>query len=310
MEDVSADGLFEEKLPPTSLGNRQIVLSSKINPPLLTEQTKNTDKYIQFALTDMNSENQTIPHVYYFVKVTKDDSLQMKELFHSHLGNITIKIDPSTHYGNTTSKIIGDREPIMGAWIPKNNTEYITAQAPILDEGGLYNFEIEILGIDNDTNIFKASNALTFESRLSVGDLYRYDIDYKNRESNVTIISYYDKIKNFSYSSEKDSFSWYMPFDWDLERLKEDENILVHNEIWVPKLWFDNSTIINPLLGKVNERALKGNSFVMDPFSSKNNLILHYVLTKEDLINFTNDPNKELNNLSSNSLMKFELSKI
>lgn len=208
MKEANGDGLFEEKLPPTSLGNRQVVISTKINPPLLTDQTEDTDKYIQLRLTDMNSENETIPHVYYFIKVTKDDDLLMKELFHSHQGNITIKVKPSTNYGNTTTEIIGNREPIMGAWIPKNNTEYVTAQAPILNEGGLYNFEIEILGIDNDTNIFKATNALTFESRLSVGDLYQYDIDYKNRESNITVISYYDKIKNFSYSSEKDSFSW------------------------------------------------------------------------------------------------------
>lgn len=97
--------------------------------------------------------------------------------------------------------------------------------------------------------------------------------------------------------------------DWDLERLKEDENILVHNEIWVPKLWLDNSTDLNPLLGKVNERVLKGRSFVIDPYSSQNNLIAHYVLMKRDLISLTNDPNMKLDKLGNNAQMKFELTK-
>jgi hypothetical protein len=35
-ENVFSDGLFEEKLPPASLGNRQLSLFTKINPPLLT----------------------------------------------------------------------------------------------------------------------------------------------------------------------------------------------------------------------------------------------------------------------------------
>ncbi|MGA7370042.1 MAG: hypothetical protein WBX01_13010, partial [Nitrososphaeraceae archaeon] len=48
--------------------------------------------------------------------------------------------------------------------------------------------------------------------------------------SNVTIISYYDSIQNFSYSSTDGVLTWYMPFDWDINRLEKDQNIQVHNE--------------------------------------------------------------------------------
>jgi hypothetical protein len=57
-------------------------------------------------------------------------------------------------------------------------------------------------------------------------------------KNNVTIISYYDSIQNFSYSPEDKALRWYMPFDWNINRLEKDQNILVHNEIQVPRMWF------------------------------------------------------------------------
>ena len=91
-ENAFSDGLFEEKLPPASLGNRQLSLFTKINPPLLTLETENQTKYLQLELSDADS-NKTIPHVYYYVSVSKDGDLLMRELFHSHQGSLTINVN-------------------------------------------------------------------------------------------------------------------------------------------------------------------------------------------------------------------------
>ena len=285
---VFSDGLFEEKLPPASLGNRQLSLFTKINPPIFSTETENRTKYLQLELLDADS-NRTIPHVYYFISVSKDNDLLMKELFHSHEGGITININSSNE---KNVKNFGYREPLMGAWIGSslngtNQGNNISIQAPILNEAGLYDLKVDIFGIDNDTNRFKAINPLTFDSGLSVGEISKHSVDYLEKKSNVTIISYYDKVQNFSFSSESGSFTWDMPFDWDIQRFKGNQSILVHQEVKIPKTWVANST--DAFVGKVNGVPQVGRAFVVDPFSSQDDLTIHYILISNDLARMAND---------------------
>jgi hypothetical protein len=327
---LQADGLFEEKLPPASLGDRQIALSTKIYPPLLTNETSNIQKYVQFGLTETSLANKSIPHIYYYITINKDDKPLLKELFHSHNGNLTLNLREKSDNSNNTTRIISDnseilaaREAVMGAWTPIDNTDNITVLTPIFNEGGLYHFKVEILGIDNDTNIFKAINSLEFDSRLSVGNVHEYDIDYHGDKSNVTVISYYDTIRDFTYSSKGEVLTWYMPFDWNIERLENDQNILVNNEIRVPKEWLNNvkdrmvTDNVSAAIGRVNDNRLDGKSFAVDPYSSQDSVTFHYILDKNYLINlaqnqsvnFNNTINKagDNNNTDSNGHMKFEL---
>jgi hypothetical protein len=302
-----SDGLFEEKLPPASLGNRQLSLFTKINPPLLTPEMANQTKYLQLELSEADL-NKTIPHVYYYVSVSKDGDLLMRELFHSHQGSLSININS---FNEQNVKVFGDREPMMGAWTAYNLNDTfqagnITIQAPILNGGGLYDLEVDIFGIDNDTNRFKAINSLTFDSGLSVGGINVYDINQFGTGSNVTVITYYDTIQNFSYSSQNGSISWDMPFDWDTERFKRDQSILVHQEIKIPKILFTNST--NDLVGKVNGEVQAGRSFVVDPFSSQDVLTVHYIIGNNDLLKMANSSNivRPMGD-SDRQLMRFEL---
>jgi hypothetical protein len=308
-EIVLSDGLFEEKLPPASLGNRQLSLFTKINPPILSTDTENRTKYLQLELFDADS-NRTIPHVYYFISVSKDNDLLMKELFHSHEGGITININSSNE---KDVRNFGDREPLMGAWIGSlngtNQGNNISVQAPILSEPGLYDLKVDIFGVDNDTNRFKAINSLTFDSGLSVGEISKHDVNYLGKKSNVTIISYYDKVQNFSFSSGNGSFTWDMPFDWDIQRFKGNQSILVHQEVKIPKTWAANST--DSFVGEVNGVPQVGRSFVVDPFSSQDDLTIHYILGSNDLARMAND--SEIVGLRGDGdmqLMRFELNGI
>jgi hypothetical protein len=321
---LQADGLFEEKLSPASLGNRQIALTTKIYPPLLTNETSDIQKYVQFGLTETSLANKSIPHIYYYITINKHDKLLLKELFHSHNGNLTLNLrdksedatntnttnatttrTTTARIGSDNSEILADREAVMGAWTSMDNTDNITVLTPVFNEGGLYHFKVEILGIDNDTNIFKAINSLEFDSRLSVGNIHKYDINYHGDKNNVTVISYYDSIKDFAYSSEGEALTWYMPFDWDMERLEKDQNILVHNEIKVPKKWFNNvkDRIIaenaSTAFGKVNDNRLGGRSFAVDPYSSRDSVTFHYILDKNYLINLAQNQSMNLNGTTS-----------
>ena len=282
-----ADGLTQENLPPASVGNRKASLFVKVNPPILTTENRQ-NAYMQFRLFDANN-NQTIQHVTYEITVTRGTTAAassstssyqkplLLDFFHAHNGLLTLKIQPS----NGTLTIYGDQDPFLNAWVADPGGT-INIKGPLLLEGGLYHFHIEIFSIDNDRNIFIPENAPKFDSYLSVGDVYRNNWNYQNQVYNTTLISYYDKINNLNFDPAKKSFSWTMPFNWNLSRI-EKQPIFVHEEMRLPKSWkgFGDSTSFNAI---VNGQTLSGRSVAIDPFSYPNAMVVHYLINKNDVI--------------------------
>jgi len=274
--EAHGDGLFMENLPPATIGNRQASLFVKISPPILTSETVQ-DTFLQLRLFDANN-NQTIPHTSYFVTVKKNNDLLMRDLFHSHSGLITIKIQPTNIPGKW--QVFGDQEPFQGGWTSTN--DQVSVKAPILLEGGLYHFAIEIFGIDNDRNIFIPSEAPKFDSYLSVGDIYHQKISYQTKSYDTTIISYYDEVNNFKFDESKKLLLFSMPFNWDMSRI-ENQNIFVHEEIQIPKS-FKEFTDTSTFTAKVNGIPLIGRMLAVDPYSKEDALILHYLINKNDIL--------------------------
>jgi hypothetical protein len=275
INSVFSDGLFEERLPPASVGDREASLYTKISPPVLTSESKE-NAFFELKLFDAKTDNN-IEHVSYFITVKKDGELILRDLFHSHQGPLKIKIDPQP---GKFVNIYGSTEPFLGGWT--SQTGDISVSGPILLEGGLYHFAIEIFGIDNDRNIFTPETAPKFDSYLSVGDIFKNNIIESGNDYNVTIISYYDQVQNFTYDSPKKEISWVMPFNWDLDRIKE-QNIFVHEEVKIPKN-FSEFGETNSFNATVNLNPITGRSLAIDPFTEEKNLILHYLLNKADLI--------------------------
>jgi hypothetical protein len=289
-----SDGLFEENLPPASVGDREASLYTKIYPPILTSDSKE-NAFFELRLFDAKTD-ETIQHVSYFITVEKDGKLLMRDLFHSHQGSLKLKINPSNSESVT---VFGSTEPFLGGWT--SETGDITINGPLLLQGGLYHFSIEIFGIDYDRNIFKPENAPRFDSWLSVGDVYRDNLIDEGKKYNVTVISYYDRIGNFTYTSKENNISWNMPFNWDLKRI-QDNNIFVHEEIKLPKILTKFSDA-NAFKALVNGNPLIGRSIALDPFTEEKNFIIHLLLNKADIIKIA----KTMNNTDS-KIMTFNLS--
>ncbi|HEU5462146.1 MAG TPA: hypothetical protein VFU79_07730 [Nitrososphaeraceae archaeon] len=297
-----SDGLFEEKLPPASVGDREASLYTKINPPILTSDSKE-NSFFELRLFDAKTD-ETIKFVSYFIAVEKDDKLLMRDLFHSPTGPLKLKINPTS---SETITVFGSTEPFLGGWT--SETGDITINGPLLLEGGLYHFAIEIFGIDNPRNIFTPENAPRFDSWLSVGDVYREDIMDNGKKYNITLISYYDQIHSFNYDSQQSNISWIMPFNWNLKRI-QDNNIFVHEEIKIPKTLTKFSET-NAFDAIVNGNPLVGRSIALDPFTEENNFIIHLLLNKADIIKIAETINNDANTNNTNntaSSMKFSLS--
>ena len=274
---VYGDGFTQENLPPASVGDRDASLFIKISPPILTKDTVG-DKFLELRLFDAKTD-ETIQHTSFFVTVDKDGKLLMRNLFHTHSGTLIIKIQSEDLDVNDVI-VYGDEEPFQGGWTSVNDK--ITVKAPILLDAGLYHFEIEIFGIDNDRNIFTQSDAPRFDSWLSVGDIFNQVVYTEDKSYDLSVTSYYDKINNFNYDETKKLISFSMPFNWDPSRL-EKQNVFVHEEIHFPTS-FKEFSQAGTYKATVNGFPVTGRMLIADPYSMDNTLILHFLLSKENIL--------------------------
>ena len=292
LQESYSDGLFEETLSPASIGDRAASLYTKISPPVLTSDTIQ-NAFFQLRLFDSKT-GDNITNVNYFLTINKGDKVLFRELFYSKEGPLTLKFQPS----QGPVKIFGSTEPFLGGWT--SETGDVTISSPVLSEGGLYHFGIEIFGIDNVRNIFQPENAPRFDSYLSIGDVHSINLTYGNKDYNSTLISYYDKVQNFTFEPENLKLRWEMPFDWNVSRMREN-NIFVHEEISIPKPSpFANQSYS----GEVNGIPLPAKMLMIDPTNSTKDVI-HFMIPKDGIISLAENVNKNRN--STSGLMNFGL---
>jgi hypothetical protein len=278
------DGLTSETFS-ASLGDRNAEMLVEVNPPILTDDTRD-EAYILFRLYDANT-NETIPFTTFFISIEKGigedaETIMPSTLFHTESGLLRLRVQPA----EGELQIFGTQEQFLNAWVADPGGT-VNIQGPLFLEGGIYHLKIEIFGVDNIRNIFADENIPRFDSWLSVGDVYTQTIDYQGQPYDTTIISYYDRVGNFSFDAGKQQFTWSMPFDWNVSRI-EDTNIFVHEEVRIPKS-LPGIGNINSFTAAVNGNPISGRMITVDPYSSQQDLTLHYLINKNDILRMAGD---------------------
>jgi hypothetical protein len=276
-----ADGLFEVNIP-ASIGDRQASLFVKINPPVFTTETKG-DAYMQFRLFDARN-NETIKFTTFIITVTKGTNPAAKPVlpptvFHTESGLLTLKITPEP---TDKVQIFANVEDILNAY-KADPGGTINLRGPLLLEGGLYHFNIQLLTVDNIRKLFPPGQEPTFDTYLSVGDVSKHDVQSDGKTYPVTLISYYDKVKDFNFDAAAKKFSWSMPFDWNISRINAADSIFVHEEIKVPKS-FAGVGDVSSYEATVNGMPIAGRMLAVDPFSSETEQILHFLINRNDIL--------------------------
>jgi hypothetical protein len=280
-----ADGLFQENLPPATLGDREASLFVRINPPILTTETQQ-DAFMQFRLFNV-ANNETIKFSTFIITVTKgtdpDEDPLLRDVFHTESGLLTLKIQPQ----EGPVQILGTQEPFLNAW-QADPGGTVNLRGPILLEGGLYHFNIELLTVDNIRNLFADGTAPVFDTYLSVGDIVTQDVQADGQHYPTTIISYYDRVEEFNFDPASKTFAWSMPFDWNTTRIESAANIFVHQEVRVPKAFagVGDSMTFN---AAVNDMQVAQRMLAIDPFTSETDLTLHFLINKNDVLDMAAD---------------------
>ncbi|WP_148681357.1 hypothetical protein [Candidatus Nitrososphaera gargensis] len=278
-QEAFADGLTQEMFS-ASLGDRQAELLVRVNPPILTDASRD-EAYMLLRLYDANN-NQTIRFTTFIISVEKGIGENAEEIFtdtfHTESGLLQLKVQPA----EGPVQIFGTREQFLNAWVADPGGT-VNIRGPMFLEGGIYHLRIDILGIDNIRNLFPPDQIPRFDSWLSVGDIFTQSVEYQGQSYDTTIISYYDQVQDFNFDAQRQQFSWSMPFDWDTSRLRQ-TNIFVHEEIKIPKSLAGIGDATS-FAATVNGNPISGRMLAVDPYSSENELILHYLVNKNDILN-------------------------
>jgi hypothetical protein len=115
-----------------------------------------------------------------------------------------------------------------------------------------------------------------------VGIAVDKSVNYNGEQIPIKLISYYDKISTFDFNPSNRLFTWSMPFNWNLTRIKQ-QPIFVHEEIRLPKSWQDIGNLIH-FNATVNGQPLATNSLAIDPFSVPNETVVHYLVNKNEIM--------------------------
>jgi hypothetical protein len=297
-----ADGLSQEQIS-ASMGSRKADLLIKTSPPVVTTETLQSSKQkpvIEFRLFDSNS-NKSFSHVNYYITIDKNGKILLSDWFHSHNGDLGIQIIP---INTSKMKLSGEQEPLVGGYIGTLDKP-VVAEGPIFVNGGLYHFTVRVGTVDCDTCILPADQQHLYDSWLSIGSVSNRQITLSDKQIPVKIISYYDKLKNFSFDNKTMQMQFTMPFNWNIKRING-TNIFVHQEVYVPKsnAFTNNGSFI----GKVNGVDIS-KQIVVDN-STPGRDIIHVMLPKETVLKVADQVTRNDQQLIHNGtdqLMSFEL---
>jgi hypothetical protein len=294
------DGLFQEQLS-ASFGDRKTDLIIKMTPPVVTTeslQNQNQKPIIQFKLYDPTTK-EGYKHVTYYITIEKDGKKLLSDWFHDHKGDLKIEMKPNNAEQIT---VYGEPDPILQAFTGTENSPVVAA-GPIFSEGGLYHFIVRITTIDYDRSLIPDDKQPTYDGWLSIGSTMNQQVSLSNgNQIPIQVTSYYDDIKDFKFDPTKKQIQFTMPFDWNTTRLEEQKQLMVHQEVSIPK---GSALSSNSYDATINNIDVTKNLMV-DPSNSTKDVV-HFMLPKPAVVQISETINNNGEKVASNGLMEFAL---
>lgn len=285
-----ANATTVEEPPMQMIDDRQVSLEIKTDPPIITAQS-NKAVEIQMRLYD-RSTGETITHTTYLINLTKGFTTQSKpplltDMFHSHNGTLILRIEPTASAEEGIS-INGEREPILYTWLA-DERGMIEVRAPLFLHAAMYHLQVEIVTVDHDTNVLDLQALPRFDHWLNISENISRTIILDNQSYNATVISYFDRIENFTFSEEEKAFSWSVPFDWNISMIQDDQLFFVHQHLIIPKSFvkvgFGGETSNDTATPRVTiNGVLNGSSLIVDPYSYENEVVYHILINKQKML--------------------------
>jgi hypothetical protein len=200
------------------------------------------------------------------------------------------------------SLYMGNKIPFLQAFTGTESSP-VVATGPIFSEGGFYHFIVRITSIDYDRSFIPQDKQPVYDGWLSVGSTINQQISLTDgKQIPVEIVSYYDDIKDFNFDPTRKQIQFTMPFDWNSTRLEQQKQVMVHQEVSIPK---GTPLASQSYAGTINGVDVTKNIMV-DPSNSTKNVV-HFMLPKPAIIQIAEEVNSNGQAAASNGLMEFSL---
>jgi predicted secreted protein with PEFG-CTERM motif len=269
LSSVYGHGLGLDTISSVEIQGKEISISVEV--PLSFDNFD--EKQITITATE-DETKENAKNITFLIGLFHDNEMIFRNYFFTSDGILPIKIKP-TQEGEIT--IHGKQDTLLGAWY-ETESNPLEITGPIFNSGGLYNFEIEVRTIDEPTNIIKDSEV--YNADLSVAETTQFwQKDSQNQDVPFKIKSYFDKISNFEYDSEKKQVTFEMPFDWSEKKMSHIP--VVHEEVHFPNDFEEFQS--GGYTGMVNGIDLFQSSVTVDDYTEKDERIVHFVLLQDHL---------------------------
>lgn len=261
------DGLASEILPPEIIGNKNVTLSINSSPFLIDNTHVGTQ--INFILQDAATQ-EPFQDVTLAVSAFKNDQALFGHVFMSDSGNFLFNVAPD----NTTDKISINEEGGPFPGLLGHGGSY-QIKGPIFAAGGLYKFKINVLTMGSYDNQISKS----YDAAISIPQTTNYTVnDNDDGKQTVTVVAYYDQIKNFQYDSSNRTMTFSMPFNWSPDNLKQVS--VVHQELKIPRSF--TNFVVTKYDAYINGIKLDDRAVSIDDYSSDQYRIVHLTLYKQE----------------------------
>ena len=275
-----AHGGGADQAPSVSFGGMDVTIRTVMTPADITAgQFEDANIGIRFfdERTDTNLRDVT-----YRVEIYRSQDLLARDLFYDTDGELNVEIRPVSSCTQDPpwqcTKTYGETHPIAGALFARGEGRPII-EGPIFDKGGLYNIKVDIEGATSPKTL--VSEPLSFETFVSIAQDQNFLIQTADaQEVPVTVKTYYDDVTALEYSEADDSITFQMPFDWDPGYISQVQ--VVHEEIRIPKDFAPYSAG-SAFEGYVNGVKVANRALLLDPYSSDDQNILHFLVTNSEL---------------------------
>ncbi len=264
-------GIGADQSLPMLIANRSVAVSASLKPDFI----ESSDQPTLLIRTFDTGNNSTIPGINYRLAVQFRNETLLNQRFKSSDGIILADLQPDKDISGW--QIVGKESASPDEPIQVSQSSPVTIKSRIFSDGGLYHI---IVTMEQSSTGLSVDFDRKFDLYVTVGRTFTFNnIDTPEGMLSMSAKTYYDEIQKFAYSSENKTISFSMPFIWRPDYVSQVP--VVHIELQFPKSMKELQS--NSYRGTINGKDLQSRAVVIDDYSSKDNRIVHFVVTNDML---------------------------
>lgn len=264
-------GIGADQSLPMLIANRSVAVSASLKPDFI----ESSDQPTLVIRTFDTGNNSTIPGIDYRIAIQLGNETLLNQRFKSSDGIILADLQPDKDISGW--QIVGKESASQDEPIQVSQSSPVTIKSRIFSDGGLYHI---IVTIEKSSTGLSVDSDRKFDLYVTVGRTFTFNnIDTPEGRVSMSAKTYYDEIQKFAYSSENKTISFSMPFIWRPDFVSQVP--VVHIEVQFPKSIKELQS--NSYRGTINGKDLESRAVLIDDYSSKDNRIVHFVVTNDML---------------------------